>query len=433
MTSTATRVRGWVTAGAQIMTPPNNTVRPLAWASLITTIGNGMWYASWVLFFTLSVGLSPAQVGVGFVIGGITGLAAGPLAGHLGDRFGPREVLIAVALCRGLSMAAFTLVHSFWSFVAVVSVSTMADRCAGPPRTSVIIGLTSGATRTDTLAWVRAVGSFGFAVGAGLAAPVLAISTHRVFVLMVLANAATFVAYAIIIGRLPHVPATRGARTHERRRGLRNRLPLLSDVPYVTVNLLSGVLAVNWAILSTAAPLWVSRDTHVGNWIIAVLVVINAGLIALFQRRVSRHKEDPGVAARTTLTSTLAMAVACGVFALSGSRGGVIAAAVLIVAELVHVYGELLWVAGSWGLSIGLMPDHDHGLYQSVYTTGESGALVIAPGLMTLLVVGLGSAGWFVLALGFVLVGVAIRLSTNWALRSRPATSSVTATAMENR
>jgi hypothetical protein len=204
-------------------------------------------------------------------------------------------------------------------------------------------------------------------------------------------------------------------------------MPLLRDMPYVTVNLLTGSLAVNWAILSTAVTLWVSRSTHVGTWIIAVLVVLNAGLIALFQRQVSRSKEDPARAARTTLLSTVALASACVIFSLSGSRGGLFAVLILIGASLVHVTGELLWVAGSWGLSIGLMPAHDHGLYQSVNATGTSGALMVAPALMTLLVVGLGTAGWFLLAALFVIVGLAVRASTGWALRTREGSAPVPA------
>jgi hypothetical protein len=241
---------------------------------------------------------------------------------------------------------------------------------------------------------------------------------------MVIVNAGTFFAYAVIISRLPHVRPTGNVLDAEGNRY--KRTLVLRDLPYVSVNLLGGLLAVNWAILSTAVPLWVSRATHLGTWIVSVLVVINAGFIALFQRQVTRNNDEPTRAARTTMLATAAFAVACAVFAASGSRGGAIAALILIVAALVHVTGELLWVAGAWGLSIGLMPDHHHAMYQSVYGTGESAALVFAPALMTLIVIGLGVTGWMVLAAIFLVTGVAIRAATAWAVRTRQESEPVT-------
>jgi len=407
-------------AGADIMrilVPPNSTVRPLAWACLITTLGNGMWYTCWAIFFTRTIGLSPAQVGIGITVGGCLGLAAGPVVGHLGDRLGPREVLIGVAASRGAAMLGFTLVHSFWPFLLVACLSTMADRSSGAPRSAMIIGLCHGTERMDTLAYVRVIESGGFALGALAAAPILAIGTHGAFMAMVMLNAATFIAYAAIITRLPHVPPT--GLSESAGLGRRSRMPVLRDLPYLTVNLLAGLLAVNWAILSTAVPLWISRDTHAGTWVLSVLVMINAGFIALFQRQVTKNNERPLRAARTTLVATVAFAAACVVFACSGARGGTLAAVILIAASLVHVTGELLWVAGAWGLSIGLMPDHHHAMYQSVYGTGENAAMVFAPALMTLVVIGLGVNGWMVLGGLFLAIGLAIRAATAWAVRTR--------------
>jgi MFS family permease len=413
--------RGRITAAGtdalQILVPPSSTVRPLSWACLITTIGNGMWYTCWALFFTRSIGLAPAQVGIGITLGGCLGLVAAPMFGHLSDHLGAREVLVGVTALRGITMLGFILVHSFWPFLLVACLSTMADRSNGPTRMAMIIGLSEGAERMDTLAYVRMVESAGFALGALSAAPILAIGTRGAFLTMVVINAATFFAYAIIITRLPHVPPTGNRADVDGKRY--SQLVVLHDLPYVAVNVLAGLLAVNWAILSTAAPLWVSRNTHVGTWIVSVLVIINAGFIALFQRRVVRKGDKPVRAARTTLLSTVMFAAACVVFAASGSRGGLIAAAILIAAALIHVTGELLWVAGAWGLSIGLMPDHHHAMYQSVYGTGENAAVVFAPALMTLIVIGLGVTGWMILAGIFLVIGAATHAAAGWAVRTR--------------
>jgi hypothetical protein len=92
---------------------------------------------------------------------------------------------------------------------------------------------------------------------------------------------------------------------------------------------------------------------------------------------------------------------------------------VLLAAAVVHVAGELLFVAASWGLSIPLMPPDRPGEYQGVFATGEATALMAAPALMTTLVADWGQPGWLVLAALFLLPAAAAVPVTRWALRTR--------------
>lgn len=91
----------------------------------------------------------------------------------------------------------------------------------------------------------------------------------------------------------------------------------------------------------------------------------------------------------------------------------------LLVAGALHVAGELLFVAASWGLSIPLMPPDAPGEYQGVVATGEATALMAAPALMTTLVAGWGQPGWLVLAAVFLLPAAAAIPVTRWAIRTR--------------
>src|SRR5215216_3650042 len=69
------------------MVPP---LRRLAAGTLLSAVGNGAWYTSWALFLTRSVGLSPAQVGLGMTIAGAVGLLSATPVGWLADRLGAR-------------------------------------------------------------------------------------------------------------------------------------------------------------------------------------------------------------------------------------------------------------------------------------------------------------------------------------------------------
>jgi len=92
----------------------------------------------------------------------------------------------------------------------------------------------------------------------------------------------------------------------------------------------------------------------------------------------------------------------------------------LLLAGAVHVVGELLFVASSWGLSIALMPPNAPGQYQGMFATGEAAALMAAPALITLLVVTWGQPGWLVLATIFLLATASAIPVTRWAVRTRP-------------
>jgi hypothetical protein len=114
-----------------------------------------------------------------------------------------------------------------------------------------------------------------------------------------------------------------------------------------------------------------------------------------------------------------ALAGSCLLFALTDGRGGGGAVGLILAGGGLHVTGELLFVAASWGLSIPLMPAGMAGQYQGMFATGEASAQMVAPALMTTVVVGGGQPGWALLAAIFLLASLATVPSARWAVRTR--------------
>ena len=86
---------------------PVTARRLLLGAMLVDTLRSGLIVPFALLFGTQLVGLSLAETGIGLSIGTGLGIAAGPIAGELVDRFGPMRVVVAanalsVAGCAGL-------------------------------------------------------------------------------------------------------------------------------------------------------------------------------------------------------------------------------------------------------------------------------------------------------------------------------------------
>jgi MFS transporter len=376
--------------------------------TFVSAVGNGAWYTSWALFLTRSVGLSPAQVGIGMTIAGIVGLLAATPIGWIADRLGAREVFAVLLLVQGAASLAYLAVGGLAAFVATACVAEAA-RSGNGARNALVLGLTPREEdRLAALGSLRSISHAGWAVGAVAGAVIIGVDSRPGYVVLLVLNAASYLAYAGLVASVPRV------RCAPERRALR----VVHDRPYMTLAGLMGVLALSWAMMSSGLPLWVALHTDAPRAISAVIVVLNSVAIAALQVRVSRGMVSPAVAARGAVLSASLLAASCLLFAVTAGWGGWGVVAVLLAAGVVHTAGELLFVAASWGLSVPLMPSDAPGEYQGVFATGEATALMAAPALMTTLVAGWGQPGWLVLAAIFLVPAAAAIPVTQWALRS---------------
>ena len=397
--------------GLAVAPPEQASVRRLTWATLITSCGNGAWYTCWALFLTRSVKLSPAQVGIGITIAGAIGLLASAPLGMLADRFGTTAVLVPLLLLQAAGFVAYLAVRDFWAFLLVACATVAADRGSIGLRSALALRVSGSQEPLQTLATVRVAGSGGFALGSALGAVAVALDSRTAYIAVPLVNAGSFLVYALTVTALPCIgkhPLPRPTAT-----------AALRDLPYLTLAAIAGVLALCWGMLSSGLPLWVARHTLAPLWISAVIVVFNALTITVLQVPITRGVSSPLRAARTARLAGAALALSCVLFALSQGRGGTLALLVLFAAATVHVAGELLFVAASWRLSVDLMPADAPAQYQGVFATGQATAQMIAPAVMTTLVIGWSAAGWLILASVFTIAVLPAMPATRWALRTR--------------
>jgi MFS family permease len=392
-----TSLRGRLSA----LLPTDPAQRTWAWATLANTAGNGMFFAVSAIYFTQSVGLSPAQVGVGLTVAGLCGLLAGVPAGHLGDVHGPRNILVGLAFVEGLGVLAYTVVHSFVAFVIVASLVTTVDRAANAVRSGMIASLGAPGERVRLRAYLRAVTNVGITIGAPVGGLALAIDTRPAYVTVIVVNAATFVLAGLLILKVPAV----APRPHT---GDGPRLAVLRDRPFVLVASVHSLLALHFALLDVALPLWVVHRTDAPKWVVAVLLLVNTITVVLLQVRATRGIETVGQGATALRKSGVVLAVACVVFALSGAVPAPVAVVLLLAGALVHVAGELLQSAGGWAVSFGLAPDDQQGQYQGLFSTGFAASSMLAPAVLTALCVTWGWPGWLVVGALFAVAGAAM-------------------------
>ncbi|MGH3244280.1 MAG: MFS transporter [Spirillospora sp.] len=380
-------------------------------ATLALTVGSGAWYTSWAIFLTRSVGLSAWEFGVGVTVAGILSLLLGSPAGYLADRVGVREILVVISLVQGVATVGYVFVRGFWTFVLVACVAVTAQRILPAIRMALISGLVDGPERVTAMSTNRVVSHAGMAVGAAVGGLVLYFDTRPAYVGLILLYSVAAILSALLAVRVPHVSSLLDRK--EKRRVL-----VAKDVPFLVVTMLFGVLALNWGMLAVGVPLWITTHTGAPAWIVGVITVFNAAAIVLFQNRSSRMGRTVPGAARAALYSGAALSVACLLFATSYHRSGLLVIFLLLLASAVHVVGELYFSTSSWGISVGLTPRDAHGEYQTTFAAGYSAAELIAPLVMTSLLVGWGPAGWLLLAVLFVAGSVPIRPISRWAMRT---------------
>ncbi|MEV4391978.1 MFS transporter [Nonomuraea sp. NPDC049607] len=394
--------------------PESRPVRALTYATLLRSVGRGLFVTVSVLFFKLSVGLSDGEIGLGMTIAAAVGLTAGLPAGRLADLAGPRRVQIAFSAAGGLLVPVYALVSGFAGFVVVAALVTFAEAAEGTARAALVGGAVPGPDRVRVRAYLRAVTNVGWSVGGLGAGAALHFDSRPVYLGMIFGCALCYLGSAALTLRVPSVAPVR-------RKAGEPVWIVLRDRPYAVLALLNAVLFMQNGLLTIAIPLWVAGRTSAPTWTVAAVAMVNTVTVTLLQVRLSRGTDDAAGAARAQRRSGVFLLLACVLLALAAGQPVWVALVALFGGALLHVFGELLQAAGSWGLSYELAPPQAIGQYQGLYGMGQQVANIVVPAVMTTVIVGWGLPGWLLFGGLFLAAGLAVPPVARWAEHTRAA------------
>ena len=192
--------------------PPPGPLRTLAYATLVNTVGAGLWLAGGALYLTRDVGLSATSVGAGLTVAGLVGLTASVPLGALADRWDPRTLRAVLQVGQALAALAYLLVGSFPAFLAVAVPEALLAAGNLAVRAALVVAVGGPDGRVHAFATLRAVANLGITVGTALAGIALAVDTHRAYQVLVVGNAVTYLLSAALLLRLPPQPAADARR-----------------------------------------------------------------------------------------------------------------------------------------------------------------------------------------------------------------------------
>ncbi|WP_431928616.1 MFS transporter [Micromonospora wenchangensis] len=393
--------------------PPPGLPRAIAYQTAMVAVGSGTFLSGSIVFFTEVLGLTPVQIGVGFSIAGLAGVLTSLPLGTLADRLGGQRSWAAGALGAAVTFAAYPLVTSFVGFVVLMVVAAATASFANAGRTVYTAAALPAADRVRTMAYARSYLNAGFTVGTGLGALALAFDSTAALVAMVLFNSALSLLNAVLVVRLPAAPVVR----HERTTGT-SRWAVLRDVPYVASAVLLAVMMFHAVILIEILPLWTITHTDAPKPLLGAMLALNTVLVITLQVPAARGADSLTGAARLIRRGALVTAVACPVAAVAGRTGGWWTVVALIGVVVLVTTTELWFSAALWYFQTTVPPAAERGAYLGTAQTISSAADVFAPVGLTLLAVGTGGWGWWVVAAIFVGCALAAGPVVGWVART---------------
>ncbi|WP_328605508.1 MFS transporter [Amycolatopsis sp. NBC_00345] len=404
-----TRLRRWT---AHVL--PKSGGRParlLAFATLVSTTGYGVYLTAGVLYFTNAVHLPTAQVGIGLTIAGAVSLAAGIPFGHLADRRSATTVY-SVTLGLGMvSMAGLCLAHDFWTFLAFASLGAVAQT-AGQAARGPLVQEYGGERPAEFRGYLRAITNVGVSLGALLAGWGVAVDTSYAYLLLIGGSAVSYAASAMLVLFLPRI-TPKPVRTGARWVALRDR-------PYLVLTLLDGLMAIQYRVLTAAVPLWLVDRILAPKWSVSVVMLVNTAIVILFQVRASRGVTTPVLGGRAFRRAGFAFLIAAVMISFMAETPVWLAMVLLPIAVIIHTVGEIWQAAGGFELSFALAPRHAVGQYQGLFGMGLGLGVTLGPALLITLCIGWGVPGWWVVGALFALTGLAVPPVIRWAERDRP-------------
>lgn len=411
----------------RVLAQTDKTLRRLLTITLVDTLGRGAFFTLTTLYLTLIVGLEPVTVGIGLTIAGAVGVASSLAFGHLSDRFSARMMLIVLHVVQGTALIGYLFVRDLASLVIVASLVLLAQQGGGSVRSSVVGRAFRGDDRVRIRAAMRTVTNVGIGIGTAVAAIPLALGTPFAFHVTMTVSGSFFLLSALLVAGLdparvdvstaepaPDAPAEAGRSPYR-------------DPRFLWLTALMGVFGIQFGVFEIGVPLWVVAHTIAPDVVVSPLLLVNTVVVVLLQVRMSRGTGTFAGAGRAMSRSGWLMVAACALWAgagwIGGEGWGPVAAVivVLLAAAVVHSLAEITSSAAGWSLSFDLAPQERMGSYQGVYGTGYAVGAMIAPAVVALTAIDLGTGGWAILAAMFAAAAAGVVVIARRAERERDA------------
>jgi MFS family permease len=377
-------------------------VQTLQAGGLLNSFGNGVVFPFLFIYLNNVHGFSAGTVGLILATNGAVSLVASPVAGSLVDRFGGRRTLFGALLVLALAYGSYAFVTQPWQgFLASVGAG-IGNGAFWPAQGSLLAGLTPPFQRPAAWGMQRVMMNLGIGLGGIVGGLIASTSDPTTFETLFVVDAATFLAYAVVLlARVPEVPPARAEHEAPGRYAdvLRHRVFV-------------GVIALN-ALFITAGmaqlellPAYMTNEAGVTEKGVGFVFFVNTMVIVLAQLPVTRlaaGRRRMGLFALLGASWALAwlLTPVVGTFA-----AGATATALFALTQVVFALGECLHGAVQGPLVADLASPALIGRYMALSAFSWQLGFTIGPAIGGFLL-GVSPSGlWLVAAAGCAVTGL---------------------------
>jgi predicted MFS family arabinose efflux permease len=378
---------------------------------LVSSIGFGLYSSVNVIYFSRYGGITATQAGIGISVSSILWLPAAVFVGRLVDALGARRCAATVLFVLGLVLLTGPSIHGFPLYMVFVCVTGVLNSTSWTASGAILARLFASQDRVGLSAWSRSVANVGLALGAAVSGAALTVGSRGAIACLLYGYGMSILATGAIVLLLPPDPPRSPRRGDTGRRAHM----AVRDLPFIATSLWCGAVAVYDAALAIGVPLWVvtytSAPRGLGGW----LLIINTGMVVLFQVRASRGVTGLASARRVAIRGCVMVAAACGVFSVTRAVTVWLAVVLLVIGVVLLSLGELWSAVAQWTFRFDLADPRRQADYGAAFSMGTTLATVVGPIMVTSLLQASGGFGWGIMAAYFIALSLVSGLILRWA------------------
>jgi len=340
---------------------------------LLNAFGNGVVIPFMIIYLHNVRGISLGLAGLAAAAQSATALASAFVAGTFSDRAGPKRVLVASLGVMTVAFALMPLIRTVWHAFAVYGLWGVGSGAFWSSQSSLLAALAPPARRAAAYGLQRLMMNLGVAIGGVVAGAIASVAHPRTFTILFAVDCATFLAYMVVLVRVPspdlHPDRGRGSWAAVAR-----------DRTFVAVTALNALfMAASMALMVELLPAFAKNIAGVDEQEIGVIFALESVGIVLLQLPVAKLVEGRRRMRTLALMGLLWSASLLAVGAGGAWASATAAAVVFAAAGVGFSLGECLHASVHGPLSADLAPPQLVGRYLALSSISWQAGWIVGP------------------------------------------------------
>jgi MFS family permease len=354
-------------------------------ASVIDSLGSGLFLPVALVYFVHTTPLRLTEVGVGLSVGSALVIPLVPITGWAVDRYGATGCVIVANALQMLGFLGYLRVSTLWQLVVFALAVATGQRLFWTANGAFVALVADAGEQARWFALLRAMRNGGFALGGALAALALGLASQTAYHALAVLNAVSFLAAGLLVA----VWSRRSVRPQSKRvhrvrlapRGRSGYRAVFTDRAFVLLVSVNFLFVLCTLVLDVLLTVYVTSTLHRPAWLAGLLFTLSGVLVVASQTMVTLRTEHHPPARVLQLAGAFWAVSFALLWVLADSP--TFALPGLIVAIVFFTAAETLSMPTLNVVVVSLAPANQQGRYFAVQGLTWIGPQTVAPAAFT--------------------------------------------------